>query len=297
MTMVKKKTTTATSKSKRKAAGRVPERPRKDRERAWLPPKAVRLLDELNSLEQTYGRGAQERKRNYKIPGEVQGRIAAILRLLEALNIRTRWDGRKWIVHAINELIDGIKTNGPSVMSDAERAVNCCQIDSFQIEPGTDVYDDSGGESHKRIKFTFTVKAGSDPHKCVLVNWAKGSCRDGNGNPFISTQQNVDTPIDFPRWTVDTVDEDPVYWSSGGTRWRYTHEGGDTYSARDDPGPALSSETGAVYAMKFRMCIYCIDDVPLKKIDHIILTKAIKCIEWQYSVRVAGNGTFSHPAL
>jgi len=295
--MVKKKPTRTTSRSKSKAAGPIPKRPRQDRERAPLPRKAILLLDELTFLEQTYGRGAQERKRNYKIPGEVQARIAAILRLLEPLNIRPIWDGRKWILQAIDELIDGTKKNGPSVISDAERAASCCQIDSFRIEPGTDVYDDSGGESHKRITFTFTVKAGSDPHKCVLVNWAKGSCRDGNGNPFISTQQNVDTPMDFPTWTVDTIDEDPVYWSSGGTRWRYTHVGGDTYSAQDDPGPALSSEIGAVYAMTFRMCIYCIDDVPLRKIDHIILTKAIQCIEWQYSVRVAGNGTFSHPAL
>lgn len=182
-------------------------------------------------------------------------------------------------------------------MSAEERQKSCCSIESFEVEAGTDTYDDQGGESHKKIKFKFKVSSGADPTKCVMVNWVKGFAKDSNGDFFNSKQEGVLEEVNYPDWRVDTIDQDPVYFSDTTGRWRYQSEGSNTFSATDGPGPALSSEPGTHFAMKFKMCIYCIDDVPDHMAGDVIKSKAIKCIAWQFSVKVARDGSFTHPRL
>lgn len=265
-----------------------------------LPARAIELIKELNFWETTYGETAGRGVKGYKVPGEAKARIAALRAELDRLNVAIKWDGTLYQFDAGQKSteVSSIQENGPPVMTDEERKKSCCDLVSFEVEPETDKYIDKDGESHKRIKFKFKVKKGADPKKCVLVNWEKGFFKNGDGTYFRETQQgNAGTPINYPKWQVDTVDTDPIYWSQPGSRWNYVSEGDDTYSATDDPGPALSTEHGAEYAMQFRMCIYCIDDVPEKKTDHVITSKAIKCIDWEYSVKVGKDGTFTHPKL
>jgi hypothetical protein len=262
-----------------------------------LSPRAMALLAELNYWETRYGGAPTRKPKGYKIPGEARAKIDSLVAQLAEMNVSvvragkvSRLDDKRR-----KDLVARIKRDGPLTMSDDElKKKDCCELVSFNADdPG---YNDNG-ESHKKIKFKFKVKAGSDPKKCILVQWCKGSFKQGNGKPFTATHQDKNTPIDFSDWTIDTVDTDPAYWSKDGSRWNYDSEGDDTYSATDDPGPATSSEHGAVYAMKFKMCIYCIDEVPEKKVNGTITAKAIKCIEWQYSVKVANDGAFTHPDL
>jgi hypothetical protein len=175
----------------------------------------------------------------------------------------------------------------------------CCDLESF-VASG-DSYDDSGGTSHKRIKFTFKVKAGEDPKECVLVNYVQGSAKNGDGTYRTVTQYGMSgRDNNFPTKTVDSVDTDPAYWSTAGSRWNYREEpnAGRTYSASDDPGPAQSSQKGSVRAQKFTMCIYCITDVPANAPETGTgIGTAKQCINWEYSVVVDNDGKFSHPAL
>src|SRR5713101_4698725 len=151
-----------------------------------VPPKVPGQIDELNYWETTYGRGVQRRKPGVKVPGEARARIAEIKTSLDRLGVPIRWDGERYVID-LTELkrADIIRKSGPPIMSDEERAASCCQIQLFEIEPGTDTYavsdDDGDGilESHKKIKFRFKVQPGADPMKCVLVNWMKGFFKDG----------------------------------------------------------------------------------------------------------------------
>ena len=172
----------------------------------------------------------------------------------------------------------------------------CCDLKSF-VKSG-DSYNDKNNQSHKRVKFTFMVKDGEDPKECVLVNWVEGSMKMGDGTFFKVRSYGVVTDANHPTKGVDSIDTDPAYWSGGGKRWNYTSENKTTASATDDPGPALSSEKGAVYALKFDMCVYCIDDVPAAAPQSGAgIGTAKQCIPWQYSVKVKDDGSFEHPVL
>jgi len=178
----------------------------------------------------------------------------------------------------------------------AEASPDCCDLKSFT--KSGDEYDDSDGSSHKKIKFTFMVNDGKDPRRCILVNWLQGSFRKGDGTFFPVRSYDMTVDTNFPTKSVDSKDTDPAYWSRGGARWRYVAENATTASATDDPGPALRSEHGAIYAMKFEMCVYCIDDVPATAPQSGAgIGTAKACLPWEYSVVVGADGSFTHPAL
>jgi hypothetical protein len=54
------------------------------------------LLEELNLLEQNYGRVLSERDQNYDPPGEVQARVKLLKGELEALGAQIAWDGQQY---------------------------------------------------------------------------------------------------------------------------------------------------------------------------------------------------------
>ena len=99
-------------------------------------------------------------------------------------------------------------------------------------------------------------------------------------------------PTTNGKWTVDSVDMDPRYWSPGGIK--YTATGG---WATDVPGfPGTWKNT--VMDFEFKLCIYACDDLPKNvTLSHvngnpvgIITTKAIACVSWTAKAFTDGNG-------
>ncbi len=160
---------------------------------------------------------------------------------------------------------------------------------------GDDYSADTATESHKKIKFTVGVPSGQDVKDYGLVNWVKGSMKDGSGKFFKWTMYGNSVDANNSDFKVDSLDADPLYWSDASARWNYTATSGGFF-ATDDPGPALKTETGAVYALKFSMRLYKLADVPTTTSGTIAAT-ALQSVDWQYSVKVSSTGAFSHPAL
>ena len=102
-------------------------------------------------------------------------------------------------------------------------------------------------------------------------------------------------PANYTNWVIDSVDDDPAYWSGYP---HYNHEwlGGNVYVVDDDPGPALSSETGCVYNVDFTIGLYCTNEVPRSGCAAQPSTGTpFDTKTWDYKVSVTTNGTFTHP--
>ena len=67
--------------------------------------------------------------------------------------------------------------------------------------------------------------------------------------------------MNFTSWTLDSLDEDPVYGTY--THWGHTPDEilANTYYVRDSPHPH-SFDSGTKGDMQFRTGIYCIKGVP-----------------------------------
>lgn len=158
-----------------------------------------------------------------------------------------------------------------------------------------DSYTDTATESRKNIRFNVTVPAGQADGDYALVNWVKGHMKTGAGNFFKVTMYGSEVDADFASFQVDSVDADPVYWSDSAGRWNYnTMPGG--FFATDSPGPALTSEHGAEYALNFKIGLYRLADVPTTTSGNISSTE-LQILPWEYSVKVSSAGTFSHPSI
>jgi hypothetical protein len=163
------------------------------------------------------------------------------------------------------------------------------------ISKSGDSYTDTADESHKKIKFTVSVPSGLTASDYGLVNWVKGSAKNGSGDFFKVKMYGTLVDFNFADFQVDSLDADPIYWSDASARRNYTAETGG-FSATDDPGPAKKTQTGAVYAFQFKMGVYKMADVPTTTTGSISAT-AIDAVNWDYSVKVSSTGTFSHPSL
>ena len=148
---------------------------------------------------------------------------------------------------------------------------------------------------HKAIRFDVTIPTGVTAGDYALVNMVKGSMKDGAGKFFKAQMYGKTVDANYADWVVDLMDEDPVYWSNSSGRWNFnsTPTG---FFATDNPGPALNTETGAIYALKFKMGLYKLSDVPTKTTGTISATPLAE-YPWQYSVVVDKSGKFTHPAI
>ena len=97
------------------------------------------------------------------------------------------------------------------------------------------VYDDITipTESHKRISHQFSpTPAGDDSanHFC-FVQRIKGSFKRADGSYFTTTMYGNTVPANFTNWVIDSVDDDPAYWSGYP---HYNHEwlGGNVVTVR-----------------------------------------------------------------
>jgi hypothetical protein len=166
-----------------------------------------------------------------------------------------------------------------------------------ELSLSSDSYDDTGkaDESHKNIKFSVKIPSGLEKKDYALVNKLKGHEKKGDGTYFKVKMYESTVDFNFSSFQVDSVDKDPVYWSDTSARWNYDASG-DGFSATDDPGPALSSEHGAEYAVNFKLGIYKLADLPMTTTGSISATPIAEK-DWQYSVKVDDKGKFTHPSI
>jgi hypothetical protein len=172
---------------------------------------------------------------------------------------------------------------------------SCCRWASF--EKSNDSYIDTATDSRKNVKFTYAVnfvETDSDPHKCVMVNWVKGTAKNKDGSFRRATLFGRTQDINFPAWRIDSVDADPVYWSNTTARWNYRPEG-TGYFATDSPGPRVWVD-GMDSDLQFKMCLYCIDDVSATSSETGSgVRNPLKCIDWVFKAKYdAASGTFTH---
>jgi hypothetical protein len=165
----------------------------------------------------------------------------------------------------------------------AETPKSCCSMESFGSS--NDSYVDTDTDTRKNIKFTCKVKSGSDTKKCVMVNWIQGTAKNKDGT-FRSVKM-FDKTVDYNFATTrsDSLDKDPVYWSDGSARWNYQAAGADSFYATDSPGPQAWVD-GIDYNLKFKMCLYCIDDVSATSDETGSGVKnPLKCIDWGFKAK------------
>jgi hypothetical protein len=163
------------------------------------------------------------------------------------------------------------------------------------LAASNDSYNDTASESHKKIRFDVTVPSGLTARDYALVNKVKGFFKDGAGKFFKVTMYEKTVDANYSDWMVDSVDKDPVYWSTAAARWNFTTTPTGFY-ATDNPGPALSTEKGAVYAEQYKMGLYKLSDLPAETTGTISATPLSE-VPWQYSVVVGSDGKFTHPAI
>lgn len=158
-------------------------------------------------------------------------------------------------------------------------------------------YADSGNTCEKLIHFDVTVPAGLRAADYCLVNKVQGFRRtpDGSYDRVISYGSVVDN--NFPTEQVDSVDEDPVYWSHPVRgRWNYTVTS-NGFMATDNPGPNDHVfAPGYVAAQRFRIGLYELARVPTTTTG-TISTTPIQELPWEFSVVADAAGAITHPTL
>jgi hypothetical protein len=172
---------------------------------------------------------------------------------------------------------------------------SCCKLRSFTASG--DTYDDKATSSRKTIRFDVGVDYGSDPQKCVLVNWVQGTAKKKDGTFLQAMLFDKVEDINFPTSRIDSVDKDPVYWSKSSGRWNYkfTVGTGDQFYATDSPGPP-AWEDGMDFDLKFKMCAYCIDDVSTtSSAAGSGVKNPLQCIDWVFKAKYdAAAKKFTH---
>ena len=163
------------------------------------------------------------------------------------------------------------------------------------LSKSNDSYSDNATESRKNIRFDVGLPSGARAGDYALVNWVKGHMKEGGGGFFKVQMYGSNVDANFPSFQVDSMDADPVYWSDAAGRWNYTSTANGFY-ATDSPGPALATEHGAEYALKFQMGLYKLADVPTTTSGTIAATP-LAMVPWDYSVKVDATGGFTHPSI
>jgi hypothetical protein len=149
---------------------------------------------------------------------------------------------------------------------------------------GDGSYVDTATESRKNVKFEATWSGGSK-EDYIIVNWLKGYMKKPDGTPFKVSMYGSLVDFNFAAWQVDSVDEDPAYWSSGGTRWRYNVDAVNKFSATDSPRPP-SFAMGTMARVDFKTAVYKSSDVPLKTSGSLAATPLSSFSPWTYYVQV-----------
>lgn len=151
-------------------------------------------------------------------------------------------------------------------------------------------WDESGDPIRKNVKFTFKAKCGTEKN-CCFVNFRKGYVKrisDGAYGKVKHLGNVVDA--NFPNWTIDSVDADPVYWSDAASRWNFVKVSDGEYYTTD--APSLSKGYKRDYS--FKMCIYNCKDVS-STATTLSFASALKCKSWDAKATFKMDGTITHP--
>lgn len=155
-------------------------------------------------------------------------------------------------------------------------------------------YTDTATESRKNIKYNVTWSGGAK-EDFVLVQFLKGYLKKPDGTAYKVKMYGSSVDFNFADWQVDSLDEDPVYASTGGTRWNYSVDAADKFSSTDSPGPMYDSDgKGAEAKLDFKIGVYKSADVQKKTSGTISATPITSMEPWSYNVNVLGGGKFSH---
>jgi len=159
-------------------------------------------------------------------------------------------------------------------------------------------YVETNSESRKVIRHSFSpLHAGDDAanHFC-FVQRMKGSFQKVDSSFYTITMYGTpNVPLNFTNWVIDNYIDNPAYWG-GYPDFNHAPAGGNVYFVEDDPGPALSAETGSVYNVDFTIGIYCTNEVPTSGCAAQPSTGTpFDTATWDYKVTVTTNGTFTHP--
>ena len=152
-----------------------------------------------------------------------------------------------------------------------------------------DYWNTSGDPIRKKVKFEFKAKCGTEKN-CCFVNFRKGYNKRISDGKYAKVR-HLGTVVDanFPDWTIDSVDADPVYWSNGG-RWNYVKVSEGVYYTTDAP----TVRKGYTRSYDFKMCIYNCKDVP-SNATSLGFGKALKCIPWDAKATYKMDGTITYP--
>ncbi len=98
----------------------------------------------------------------------------------------------------------------PEPLDSLEKKPSCCEFTSFTAS--NDSYTDTDTDTRKNIRFTCSVKPGSAPKKCVMVNWVQGTAKNKDRTFRKAKVFDKIVDINFPKEQIDSIDKDPV-WS------------------------------------------------------------------------------------
>lgn len=191
----------------------------------------------------------------------------------------------------------------------------------IRVKKSTELYSFAPKSPYFYTKMVAKIKTyrPEDLQKFAVVQFIRGCYfqtkekADGGIEYFQNTSRDFfGSTTDFmhKQWVVDSVDDDPIYWSNKDAKYGnrvalyrlddpfysrkvenrkyvYRHfKDQDTYYVRDLPSPGKNYDDEYSNAsMEFRTCLYRISDVP--KISDPeskgLLEKAIHCFEWNHS--------------
>ncbi|ANH80403.1 hypothetical protein A8C56_04860 [Niabella ginsenosidivorans] len=158
-------------------------------------------------------------------------------------------------------------------------------------------YTDTATTSQKNIRFNVSVPEGLNIRDYALVNFIRGQILrvPGPANPTVTMYGN-NVPYNFAAEQVDSVDTDPIYWSTAGARWNY-NVSGRTFTATDSPGRADGTfNSGDSADLNFRIALFRVRDLPLTTTGNVGAARSLVSRNWRFSVvRDAVTGVISHP--
>lgn len=130
----------------------------------------------------------------------------------------------------------------------------------------------------------------------ALVNFIRGEILRVPG-PSHPTVRMYGTTVsyDFPSEQVDSIDTDPIYWSSAAGRWNYNISG-RTFSATDKPGrPSGLFNPGDSADVHFRIAVFRVRDLPMTTSGSVGSARPLMSRRWRFSVVRDAAGNITHP--
>ncbi len=158
-------------------------------------------------------------------------------------------------------------------------------------------YTDTATTSIKNIRFNVFIPRGLNMRDYALVNFLRGEMLivPGPVHPNVRMYGAL-VPFNFPAEQVDSVDADPIYWSTAGSRWNY-NIAGRNFSATDAPGPRSGNtfNPGESANVNFRIAVFRVRDLPVVTAGNVGATRPLVSRRWRFSVVRDVAGNITHP--